>query len=51
MQPEVARRVAVAEEHRVAVGSWVERVVGVVVVVAWEVSERSSSGTPAVGDQ
>lgn len=36
----VACRVAVAGD-RVAVGSWVEMVVGVV-VVAWEVSERSS---------
>lgn len=48
MQPEVACTVTAAED-RVAAGSWVEMVV--VVVVAWEVSERNSLGTPAVGDQ
>lgn len=46
LQQEFASTVAVAED-RVAVDSWVE----MVVVVAWEASERKSLGKPAVEDQ
>lgn len=50
LQPGVVACTVLVAEDRVAVDSWLEMVV-VVVVVAWAVSERNNLGTPAVEDQ